>query len=99
MERYPHSVRVDGRRPSRRAPRGRGKEGLTGADLCNAFLTARLRKVEAGELSAGRFTDYRTITVPLVGSLGSRRFVDDLVADDFAALRTGVHSQERPVGR
>src|SRR5215813_12779921 len=38
------------------------RDGLTVADLCNRFLTAKLRKVEAGEMGAQAFEDYRLTT-------------------------------------
>src|SRR5262245_47239200 len=40
-----------------RTPRVQGG-GLTVADLCNAFLTAKLRKVASGELGTRMFAEY-----------------------------------------
>ncbi|MFH1918755.1 MAG: hypothetical protein ABIP48_02555, partial [Planctomycetota bacterium] len=37
-------------------------EGLTLAEACNRFLTSRLRKMNAGELTAPTFADYRKTT-------------------------------------
>ena len=57
------------------------------ADLCNRFLTARLRKMEAGELSPRSFAEYRQATDLLISTFGKLRLVDDLAADDFESLR------------
>ncbi len=37
-------------------------DGLTVATLCNHFLTAKKRAVEAGEISAGMFAEYKATT-------------------------------------
>ena len=44
-----------------RTPRVKA-DGLTVADLCNRFLTAKLRKVEAGELTPRLFAEYKETT-------------------------------------
>src|SRR3954471_2523744 len=36
--------------------------GLTVADLCNRFLTSKLRKVEEGELTSRLFAEYKEVT-------------------------------------
>src|SRR6516165_2504262 len=63
-----------------RTPRVQG-DGLTVADLCNRFLTAKLRKVEAGEMGAQAFTDYKLTTDLIVSEFGKSRPVADLAAD------------------
>src|SRR5262245_33835387 len=62
-------------------------DALTVADLCNRFLTAKLRKKESGELGARMFTEYKEITDLIVAAFGANRPVDDLAADDFEDLR------------
>jgi hypothetical protein len=57
------------------------------ADLCNRFLTAKLRKQTSGELGSRMFQDYKEITDLIVAAFGKTRLVDDLAADDFEALR------------
>src|SRR5215218_844681 len=52
-------------------------DGLTVADLCNRFLTSKLRKVEAGELTSRLFAEYKEVTTLCVGSFGANRLVDD----------------------
>jgi integrase len=79
-----------------RTPRVRG-DGLTLADLCNRFLTAKLRKQEAGEIGVRSFADYKTITDLLVSAFGANRLVGDLAADDFEALRAAMVKRWGPV--
>jgi integrase len=72
-------------------------DGLTVADLCNRFLTAKLRQREAGEITARTFDEYRSTTDRLVSTFGKDRLVDDLASDDFEALRAGMAKQWGPV--
>ena len=64
-------------------------DGLTLADLCNRFLTAKLRQREAGEIGARMFDEYKAATDRLVSTFGKTRLVDDLAADDFVLLSNG----------
>jgi integrase len=79
-----------------RTPRVKA-DGLTVADLCNRFLTAKTRKVEAGELGKSSVTDYKIVTDLIVGTFGGGRRVEDLAADDFAALRGKMVRRWGPV--
>jgi integrase len=89
-----------------RTPRVKS-DGLTVADLCNRFLTAKQRQYEAGEISARMYQpgptpeqatgEYKATTDRLVSTLGSNRLVDDLAADDFEALRDALAKQYGPV--
>jgi integrase len=79
-----------------RTPRAKG-DGLTIADFCNAFLTAKQRQYEAGEISRRMFDEYKATTDRLVATFGKTRLVDDLAADDFEALRDGMAKQWGPV--
>jgi integrase len=79
-----------------RTPRVKS-DALPGADLCNRFLTAKLRRVESGELGSRMFQEYREITDLLVAALGKTRRVDDLAADDFEALRDAMAKRWGPV--
>jgi integrase len=72
-------------------------DGLTVADLCNHFLTAKLRQREAGELGVRSFGEYRQTTDMLVSTFGKTRLVDDLAADDFEALRARMAERWGPV--
>ena len=72
-------------------------DGLTIADLCNRFLTAKQRSLEASEITAKTFTDYRATTDRLVTTFGKTRIVDDLASDDFEALRASIAKVWGPV--
>jgi integrase len=75
-----------------RTPRVRG-DGLTVADLCNRFRTAKLRQREAGEIVARTYDEYTATTDRLVATFGGGRLVDDLAAEDFEALRDALAKQ------
>ena len=79
-----------------RTPRVMG-DGLTIADLCNRFLTAKLRKQDAGEMGSRMFCEYKQITDLLVTTFGKGRCVDDLAADDFEELRATMAERWGPV--
>lgn len=85
-------------------------DGLTVTDLCNRFLTAKMRQREAGEISARMFElvskaedkivatgEYPSTTDTLIAAFGGSRLVDDLAADDFEALRDAMAKQWGPV--
>src|SRR5215471_1952449 len=80
-----------------RTPRVQNEGGLTVADLCNRFLTAKLRKVSSGELGSRMFQEYKETTDLLVSAFGKTRLVDDLAADDFEALRARMAERWGPV--
>ena len=79
-----------------RTPRA-DRNGLQVKDLCNHFLTAKLRKVGAGEMTQRVFVEYREITDLVVSQFGASRLVDDLAADDFAAFRAALAGKWGPV--
>src|SRR5215470_19854333 len=79
-----------------RTPRAKN-DGLTVADLCNRFLTAKLRKRESGELGLRMFAEYKEITDLVVAAFGKTRLVEDLAADDFEALRARMAERWGPV--
>src|SRR5437762_4157433 len=53
-------------------------DGLTVGDLCNRFLTAKLRKRSSGEIGSRMFQDDKEVTDLLVAAFGKDRLVDDL---------------------
>jgi integrase len=71
-------------------------DGLTVADLCNRFLTAKLRKQEASEIGGRTFAGYREATDLLVRTFGANRPVADLAADDFERLRATMSRRWGP---
>jgi integrase len=79
-----------------RTPRP-GTDALTVKDAVNAFLTAKLDKRDAGELSPRTFAKYKEVTDLLVGELGKRRLVSDLRPDDFAALKKTMTKRWGPL--
>jgi integrase len=72
-------------------------DALTVAELCNRFLTAKLRKLEAGEIGPRMFQDYRDTTDLIVSAFGKARPVADLAADDFEKLRAAMAERCGPV--
>src|SRR4051812_4542802 len=72
-------------------------DGLTVKDLCNRFLTAKKRKLDAGEVGPRMYGEYRATTDRLVSTFGRARLVDDLAADDFESLRADLARQFGPV--
>jgi len=62
-------------------------EAVTVKDVANAFLNAKQALVDAGELSALTWADYKLIAAELLKQVGKGRLVADLDAGDFAALR------------
>jgi hypothetical protein len=66
-------------------------DGLTVADLCNQFLTAKLYQREAGELSLRSFGEYKAAGDRIVAAFGKTRLVDDLQFGTFAK-KLGLHS-------
>jgi integrase len=69
-----------------RKPRS-DSDGMTVKDVANAFLNAKQALVDAGELSALTWADYKLIAAELLKQAGKGRLVADLDAGDFGALR------------
>jgi integrase len=80
-----------------RTPRVKA-DGLTVADLCNHFLTAKRHLTQTGELSTRTFADYFTVAQNVVKAFGKDRLVVDLAADDFDNLRRHVARTNGPTG-
>jgi integrase len=60
--------------------------GLTVKDLCNRFLTAKQRRLDAGKMVKRSMDEYKATCERLAAVFGSRRVVDDLRPDDFDQL-------------
>jgi integrase len=69
-----------------RTPRT-SQEGVTLADVCNQFLTAKQRKVN----------EYKATTDRLIATFGKTRLVLDLAPSDFESLRGDLAKQWGPV--
>ncbi len=72
-------------------------DGLTTAELCNRFLTAKWRQVQSGELTARTFGDYKRSCDALVAAFGKDTSVVHLTADDFSHLRAVLAERNGPV--
>jgi integrase len=72
-------------------------DSLTVAELCDLFLTAKLRKVDSGEIGLRTFHDYKDTTDLIVSAFGKLRPVKDLAAADFEALRARIAERAGPV--
>jgi len=80
-----------------RDPRRKAKEGATVRDVANAFLSSKKRLLESSELTQRSFDEYFATAERLIKAFGRLRSVDDLVADDFARLRTQIAKQWGPI--
>jgi hypothetical protein len=71
-----------------RVPRARKQQDpLTQRVLVNHFLTAKQRKVDAGELKPMSFNSLYRTSRHLIEHLGAERLVADITPDDFGRLR------------
>jgi integrase len=79
-------------------PRGSsgGPTGLTIADLCNRFLTAKVHQRDSGELTARSWACYKETTDRLIAFFGPIRKVSDLAAVDFERLRAKMAAGVSP---
>jgi integrase len=72
-------------------------EGTTVKQLVNEFLDAKEASLDAGELTARSWQDYKATCDLLVSHLGKGRLVADLGPDDFASLRNKMAKKWGPV--
>ncbi len=80
-----------------RVRRNAADGALTLADLCNRFLTAKLRSVEAGELTRRSFQEYKSTTDRLIAEFGKTRLADDFTPEDFGPYRAVLAERYGPV--
>jgi integrase len=71
-------------------------EALTVKDVANAYLNAKNEAVDAGELSARTFADYKQIMDSLVAGFGKHKLVATLDPQDFAALKNKLARKNGP---
>lgn len=69
---------------------------LTVKEAANAFMNAKKELVEAGELSARTFADYKEVAQLVVRHLGGSRAVSDVRPDDFGPLRNKMAKRWGP---
>lgn len=81
-----------------RAPRSKVQsEELTLRDLVNHFLTAKQRKVKAGELKPRSFNALYRTSRHIIEHFGADRCIDDITPDDFGRLRSKFAKGHGPV--
>ena len=80
-----------------RKPRSKADDGkLTIAELCDRFLTSKVNRLQAGELSPATFADAKETTDRLVRVFGKSRSVENMAGDDFANLRRDIARTRNP---
>lgn len=80
-----------------RKPRPKTDDGrLTVRDLCNRFLSAKVKRLQEGLLSPATFADAKETTDRIVRVFGKSRSVEDLDGDDFAELRADIAKTRNP---
>lgn len=72
-------------------------DGLTVADLCNRYLTAKTHLLDNGELSPRTFFGYKAICIRIASVFGKRRLVTNLNSNDFGQLRSDIAETCGPV--
>ena len=80
-----------------RVPRTKDNGRKILAELCDRFLDAKRLKMESGELSVRSYQEYYQTAVRLQGQFGSTRLIDDILPDDFQALRASIAKNCGPV--
>jgi integrase len=76
---------------------GDGGDGITLRDLANAFLTAKQRRVDAGEMGLRSFSEQYATAGELLKFLGKHRLVQEITPDDFSRLRALFAKTRGPV--
>ena len=66
-------------------------------DLLNHFLTAKQRKLDAGELKQKTFGDYHRCGTKFVDAFSPRHLVNDLRPEDFARFRSQLEKVRGPI--
>lgn len=64
------------------------RDGVTVKYACNAFLEAKERLVDSGELSRRQFGNYFGICKKIIDQFGGWRLVEDLRSEDFREFRS-----------
>lgn len=72
-------------------------DGLTVKRLCDTFYTAKMRSVEAGEVSRGQVRQYDIVAKLIVAQFGRNRLVTSLKPADFGKLRAKMADRWGPV--
>jgi integrase len=70
--------------------------GLKVGDLCDKFLTSKLHRLQAKEITPRSFADYKSTADRIVRVLGRNVSVEDLGPDDFSKLRRDIAKTRNP---
>jgi len=78
-------------------------DGCTVKDVCNHYLTFQVQRLEAGEITARSFEDYRNAVESFARFVGHNHSVHDLSPGDFQQyrqklIRSGVPARGRGLG-
>jgi integrase len=68
-------------------------DGVSVADICNEFLSAKQDRLDSGELTAHSFRDYFDVCKLIAEFFGRNRNVSDLKAIDFSKFRAWLSSK------
>ncbi|MFH1920792.1 MAG: site-specific integrase [Planctomycetota bacterium] len=79
-----------------RTPRVQSGDGITVAELCNRFMTAKKHALDAGEIVPHTFANYLRCCKGVVDFFGRHRLVTDLAADDFEQFRAALAATKGP---
>lgn len=90
-----YKAQFDGQTP--RTPAAPEPESLTVKSLCDHFYTAKLRRLESGELSPRTLEEYDATCARIAKTFGRERRVDELTAADFEHYRAQVAKKWGPV--
>jgi integrase len=72
-------------------------EGVTVKNVVSAFLTHKMAKMEAGELSVLTLAKYKEVTDLIISAFSGARLVADLRPDDFTALKKRMTKRWGPL--
>ena len=79
-----------------RTPPPTDGDGLTIADLCDAFLNSKLDAMHGGEITPRTFAEYHKTTDRIVEAFGKSRAVEGLTPEDFGAFRASLSRTRGP---
>lgn len=72
-------------------PMGEKPDTSTGVrGVINAFMDAKARQVEAGEMTGRTLAEYHAVAKVIAATFGTRRSIETLTPDDFGKLRAAL---------
>lgn len=77
-------------------PRPEKRDGaFSVADICNAFLDHRKKRVEQGKMSQRTWNEYKSVAERMIAVFGRNTIADDLKPIDFEPLREDFDKDDR----